>query len=124
MKARAVWAWGDGHLPPCLASGHLAFDPALALFKPAIVPAHIIGNLQGADLGVEHPALAGERLGVRRNVMIAQTPDFIVPDDQFLRQRFGIVRHTEILPFRASHFLCCGAKQAVLKRILLPITFD
>ena len=115
---------GDRHLPPCLASGHLAFDPALALFQPATVPAYIIGDLQSTDLGVEHPALAGKGLGVRRDVMITQAPDFIVPHDQFLRKRFGIVRHTEILPFNASQFLCCCAKQAVFKRILLSITFN
>ena len=104
MKARAVRAWGDGRLPLCLASGHLAFDPALALFQPATVPAHIIGDLQGADLGVEHPALASEGLGIRCNVIIAQAPDFILPYRQCLRQRFGIFRHAEILPFSSIHF--------------------
>ena len=124
IKASVANAEGDGHLPPFLASGHLAFDSALALSQPVTVPAYIIGDLQSTDLGVEHPALAGEGLGVWRNVIKAQTPDFIVPHDQFLRKRFGSVRHTEILPFCASQFLCCCAKQAVFKRILLSITFN
>ena len=71
IKASVVNAGGDGHLPPCLASGHLAFDSAMALSCPIAVPAYIIGDLQSTYLGIEHPALAGEGLGVRRNVMIA-----------------------------------------------------
>ena len=98
-----------------LACGHLTFDPALALFQPATVPAQIVRDLQSADLGIDHPALAGIGLGVGRDMVIAQTPDFITSDGQFLRQRFAIVRNAELLPFRTNQFFCRGSEQSIFK---------
>ena len=98
-----------------LACGHFTFDTALALFQPATVPAQIVGDLQSADLGIDHPALAGIGLGVGCDMVIAQTPDFITSDRQFLRQRFAIVRHAEFLPFRTDQFLCRGSEQTIFK---------
>ncbi len=68
----------------------ITLNPLLALFYPAAIPAQIIGDLQRANLGIEHPALTGVGLGIRRDMMIGQTPDLMISDGQFLRQRLAI----------------------------------